>query len=985
MRFPRLKLFQHQVIESSLPAFSHSRAACPAQKKQWFSHLGIRQKIGYGYTLAIGIAVLGTVTGLMMGDYYQKQASQARELAHREEYLLTELRASLLWTRTHQQQFIPLLGHPQRFEDEYKHFREHVVDVEQLFANLKSAVNSHFNNAEPDVTDLEPLLKANNGTTQIYVENLEAVLKRVDPLHLQPHAVPAAQQVLLAFSDSQIALQFDHLADALTPLVEVAQQEERQADVALQDAERLRTMIFSLSTLLSILIAAALAFYTSRAIARPLETATKIAHQISEEANFNLQIPVTTADEIGQLTDALNQVLQQVAGHTQALKTSEQELLARSRLVALNADVAIALTRSDTLQDILQQCTEALVRHLDAAFARIWTLNEAESMLELQASAGMYTHINGSHSQIPVGQFKIGLIAQERQPHLTNSVIGDSRVNDQEWAQREGMVAFAGYPLIVEDQLVGVLAMFARETLPETTLQTIASVANGLALGIQRKQAEKALQQSLQELADLKLALDQSSIVAITDSKGTIRYVNDKFCEIFQYSRAELLGQNHRIINSGYHSQEFFQQLWAKISSGQVWQGEIKNRAKDGTFYWVDMTLVPLLNAQGKPHQYVAIQQDISDRKLAEEALRESEERFRSLSACSPVGIFLTDTQGLCTYTNPCCQTIAGFTFAEALGVSWAEAVHPEDRERVLIGWSAYTREGREYSDECRFQTHEGIVRWVHVRSSPMFSDQRELIAHVGTVEDITERKQAEAGLCQALAKEKELSDLKSRFITTASHEFRTPLSIISSSAGLLLDYGDKLDEQKKLKHLQRVQSSVNYMTQLLEDVLLINRAEVGKLEFNPAPLNWIAFCRELVEELQLSMQTNHRIALQIDDMAVLNPQVEMDEKLLRQILSNLLSNAIKYSPIGSTIHFDLAYQNEAAVFQIRDEGIGIPAEDQEKLFELFHRAKNVGNIPGTGLGLAIVKKYLDLQGGKISVDSDIGIGTQFTVTIPLN
>jgi signal transduction histidine kinase len=266
-----------------------------------------------------------------------------------------------------------------------------------------------------------------------------------------------------------------------------------------------------------------------------------------------------------------------------------------------------------------------------------------------------------------------------------------------------------------------------------------------------------------------------------------------------------------------------------------------------------------------------------------------------------------------------------------------------------------------------------------------MFSDQRELIAHVGTVEDITERKQAEAGLCQALAKEKELSDLKSRFITTASHEFRTPLSIISSSAGLLLDYGDKLDEQKKLKHLQRVQSSVNYMTQLLEDVLLINRAEVGKLEFNPAPLNWIAFCRELVEELQLSMQTNHRIALQIDDMAVLNPQVEMDEKLLRQILSNLLSNAIKYSPIGSTIHFDLAYQNGAAVFQIRDEGIGIPAEDQEKLFELFHRAKNVGNIPGTGLGLAIVKKYLDLQGGKISVDSDIGIGTQFTVTIPLN
>jgi len=181
-------------------------------------------------------------------------------------------------------------------------------------------------------------------------------------------------------------------------------------------------------------------------------------------------------------------------------KRSQELLLERSRLAALDAAVGISLTQSNTLQDILQQCTEALVRHLDVAFARIWTLNIDENVLELQASAGMYTHINGRHSRVPVGQFKIGLIAQGRQPYLTNNVIGDPRVHDQEWVAREGMVAFAGYPLIVEELVVGVIAIFARQPLSEEAFKAMASVANGIALGIQRKRAESALQKAHDEL-----------------------------------------------------------------------------------------------------------------------------------------------------------------------------------------------------------------------------------------------------------------------------------------------------------------------------------------------------------------------------------------------------------------------------------------------------------------------------------------------------
>jgi len=183
-------------------------------------------------------------------------------------------------------------------------------------------------------------------------------------------------------------------------------------------------------------------------------------------------------------------------------KRAEEELNQRAQLAMLGAEVGIALTQGDTLPRILQRCTEALVKYLDAALARIWTFNQAQNVLELQASAGIYTHIDGSHSRIPLGSFKIGFIAKERKPHLTNSVIGDPRIHDQEWAKQEGMVAFAGYPLIVEDRIVGVVAMFARQPLSDFALKALASVADSIALGIERKQVEEAMKRYAMELEE---------------------------------------------------------------------------------------------------------------------------------------------------------------------------------------------------------------------------------------------------------------------------------------------------------------------------------------------------------------------------------------------------------------------------------------------------------------------------------------------------
>jgi PAS domain S-box-containing protein len=182
-----------------------------------------------------------------------------------------------------------------------------------------------------------------------------------------------------------------------------------------------------------------------------------------------------------------------IARDVTELKRAQERIIRQARQAALRADVSAALGEGGALQSILQRCTESMVRNLDAAFVRIWTLNEEENLLELQASAGMYTHLDGPHSRVPVGSLKIGLIAHERQSHLTNDVLDDPRVSDKEWAQREGMVAFAGYPLIVEDRLVGVVAMFAREELAEDVIEALASVADAIAQGIQRKRAEEAL------------------------------------------------------------------------------------------------------------------------------------------------------------------------------------------------------------------------------------------------------------------------------------------------------------------------------------------------------------------------------------------------------------------------------------------------------------------------------------------------------------
>jgi PAS domain S-box-containing protein len=298
-----------------------------------------------------------------------------------------------------------------------------------------------------------------------------------------------------------------------------------------------------------------------------------------------------------------------------------QARLAAHALFRADVSAALAVNRAP-LRTTLELCAAAQVQHLGAAFARVWTLNRDQEVLDLQASAGMYTHIDGGHARVPVGMFKIGKIAQERQPHITNNVQSDPRVSDKEWAQREGMVAFAGYPLIVEDRLLGVMAMFSREALADDTIDALASVADVISQSIERKRAEQELGQSEERYRDL--VENAHDIIYSHDLKGNYTSVNRAGEQITGYTREECLSLN--IADTiAPESLNMVRDLMAQKLAGEKGTTyEIEIVAKNGKRIAVEVN-TKLILQDGAPVGVQGIARDVTDRKHLEDQLRQSQ------------------------------------------------------------------------------------------------------------------------------------------------------------------------------------------------------------------------------------------------------------------------------------------------------------------------------------------------------------------------
>lgn len=390
---------------------------------------------------------------------------------------------------------------------------------------------------------------------------------------------------------------------------------------------------------------------------------------------------------------------------------------------------------------------------------------------------------------------------------------------------------------------------------------------------LERKIVERntQLENTHKNVSDYKFALDEACIVAVTDQKGIIVHANKNFCDISKYSEAELLGQDHRIISSGYHSKEFIRNLWKTIANGQVWKGELKNKAKDGTIYWVDTTIVPFLDENKKPFKYLAIRADITQRKLAE--------------------------------------------------------------KRIL-------------------KLNEELEAKVQKR----------------TLE-----------LTELLSREQALNEMKSRLVSMASHEFRTPLSTILSSISLIESYCTDEQKEKRDKHILRVKSSVKNLVDILNDFLCLDKLEQGKMEIFKEPFDLYEFSLNIIEEVQGLLKKGQQIHLHL----LGEKEIVQDKKIIKNIFLNLLSNAIKYSPENKDIYLKINTLSDFVSISIEDKGIGIPENEQQNLFEKFYRAKNATNIQGTGLGLNIVKRYVELLDGMIHFTSTLHKGTTFTIEFP--
>ncbi len=459
---------------------------------------------------------------------------------------------------------------------------------------------------------------------------------------------------------------------------------------------------------------------------------------------------------------------------------------------------------------------------------------------------------------------------------------------------------------------------------------------------------------------------------------GKFVFVNKRAAEMVQMTQEDMLreGYLHRV-----HPEDHavVDERRRKRLAGELVPNryEIRLLLPSGDVRWIDIgvSVVPWDGTQAS----LTFFSDVTERKNAEKELQRTSSEREAILNTALVGIALSVNQRN-QWVNDKFAEMLGYSRNELIGQS-SQDFYADTESREQLGaqqMSAFLKTGS-FSTERQLKRRNGESLWVQM-AGRCVRDQDPNSGVIWTFLDISDRIRAEQNTLAALEKEKELSELRSRFVAMTSHEFRTPLATILSSAELLKYYSDRLPESEKIDVIQTIENSVHRMTRMLDRVLLLGKVDAQMLEFEPIAVDISALCQSLLQDA-IAQFPKGKCAVEVRLQADL-PVGQYDEKLLRHIFSNLLSNAIKYSPDGGQVLFDVKREGSTTVFTVSDQGIGIPAEEVPHLFESFHRASNVGDIQGTGLGLAIVKNAVELHGGNIVVHSSAGQGTQFIVRI---
>lgn len=487
------------------------------------------------------------------------------------------------------------------------------------------------------------------------------------------------------------------------------------------------------------------------------------------------------------------------------------------------------------------------------------------------------------------------------------------------------------------------------------------------------------------KLRQLSSAVEQNpASIIITDINGNIEYVNPKFEQVTGYAYAEVIGKNPRILKSGEKTSAEYQHLWKEITQGREWRGELHNKKKNNELFWESAFISPIKDDKGNITHFLAIKEDITEKKQQEEAIINSEAQFRGVWESSFDAMRLTDSTGTVLKVNDAYCKLVGLSRDNLEGYKFAKIFVPERFERSV---NKYNERFAAHNFQDQFETEmelwNGTKVWVELSNSLIYIKGQEPVL-LSIFRNISERKSHNLELITAKEKAEEASRLKSNFLNNMSHEIRTPMVGILGFSQILYS---EIDSPELREFVEEIIKSGNRMMNTINSILDLSRIEANKLELKITTINLLDEVKEIVKPLKA-------IAEQNDLYFIIRSKVEkivlsVDKHMLSQIVNNLVGNAIKYTRIGGIIiELDIINKDNTSwvVLKIIDSGIGIAKESLKIIFEEFRQVSEGLNrqFEGTGLGLTITKKIVELLSGYIEVNSTVGTGSEFIVYLPL-
>jgi PAS domain S-box-containing protein len=493
-------------------------------------------------------------------------------------------------------------------------------------------------------------------------------------------------------------------------------------------------------------------------------------------------------------------------------------------------------------------------------------------------------------------------------------------------------------------------------------------------------EAQRRADDALANLNAYQSALDEHSIISVADQFGRIEFVNDRYCEISGYSREELIGQSYTSVQSDKHDPSYFQSMRDTINAGHSWHGEVCNRAKDGSLFWVDATVVPLPATRTEGPRFVSVLYDITERKRTETELKEALSHSSTFFDVSSELLAIFDRQGKAVKLSKAAAKIIGRSEEELIGRSTTDFIHPEDKEQTAIAMQKLLDTGELDNFVARYIHPNGEVRSVEWRSKIV----GDFI--YATARDVTERLATEAELLAAREQAEAANRAKSSFLANMSHEIRTPLNGVIGVVGAL-SRTDLTQNQREMVDL--IQSSGETLELLLSDILDVSKIEAGKFSLQPEPFDLRKSIEATAQVMGIRAEEKG-LGFHVRFGPGTEGLFEGDGVRVKQIVSNLASNAVKFTQRGQ-IDINITATDKAdgscdVMISIKDTGIGFDEQTKKRLFARFEQADAsiTKNFGGSGLGLSICRTLTDMMGGQFLVTSEAGIGSLFSVILPL-